>query len=223
VHPDEPGREEEMDMSMLLMDLIFRLKLRFPERVFYLCGNHDSFAEDISKGGVPQGLLWERALHDRRGAAYRDAMQRFYDLLPYVAVSPHFVCCHAGPPTMKASRQDLINIRDHPQLQYQLTHLRLRKPHSPSGYGRGDVKRLRKRLGVAPNTPLVVGHTPLSPDETCWLNAGGIEYHHVLFGAHPLKVGVITRPDRRLLPLRYPVEPLLPVYNRLIHSGRLAA
>jgi len=223
VHPDEPGREEEMDMSMLLMDLIFRLKLRFPERVFYLCGNHDSFAEDISKGGVPQGLLWERALHDRRGAAYRDAMQRFYDLLPYVAVSPQFIACHAGPPTMKVSRQDLINIRDHPQLQYQLTHLRLRKPHSPSGYGRGDVKRLRKRLGVAPETPLVVGHTPLSPDETCWLNAGGIEHHHVLFGAHPLTVGVITRPDRRLLPLRYPVEPLLPVYNRLIHSGRLAA
>jgi len=215
VHPDEPGREEEMDMSMLLMDLIFRLKLRFPGRVFYLRGNHDSFGDHISKRGVPQGLLWEKALYDRRGSKYRDAMQRLYDLLPYVAVSPRYICCHAGPPTMKVRRRDLVNIRDHPKLSHQLTHLRLRKPSSPEGYDAGDLKRLRKRLGVQSSTPVVVGHTPLSADDTCWLNAGGIPHHHVLFGAHPKTVGVITRANRHLLPLRYPVEPLLPVYNRL--------
>jgi hypothetical protein len=42
---------------------------------------------------------------------------------------------------------------------------------------------LRRRLGVDPDTPFVVGHTPLSPDDTLWLDAGGIENHHVLFGA----------------------------------------
>ncbi|MGB5832065.1 MAG: metallophosphoesterase [Thiohalocapsa sp.] len=221
VQPDEPGREDEMDTSMLLMDLIFRLKLKYPQRVFYLRGNHDSFAEDISKGGVPQGLLWEKALHDQRGAKYRDAMQRLYDLLPYVAVSPQFVCCHAGPPTMKVTRKDLINAHRNPKLQHQLTHLRLRKPGSPTGYNRGDLKRFRKRLGVASNTPVVVGHTPMSVDDTCWLNAGGIEHHHILFGAHPGKIGLITRPGKRLLPLRYPVEPLVQVYNRFIQTGSL--
>jgi hypothetical protein len=221
VHPDEPGKEDDMELSMLLMDLIFRLKLRFPERAFYLRGNHDSFAEDISKGGVPQGLLWEKALHDRRGARYRDAMQRFYDLLPYIAVSPDYVCCHAGAPTMKVSRSDLINLHDKPKLQYQLTHMRLRKPNSPSGYGAADVRRLCKRLGVAPDTPFVVGHTPLSPHDTVWINAGGIPHHHVLFGANPKTVGVITRPAGQLLPLIYPVEPLLPVYNRLVRTGKL--
>jgi hypothetical protein len=221
VHPDEPGHEDEMDNSMLLMDLIFRLKLRFPERVFYLRGNHDDFADDISKGGVPQGLLWEKALHDQRGARYRDAMQRLYGVLPYVAVSPQYVCCHAGPPTMKVSRTDLIHVRDKPKLEHQLTHLRLRKPNSPTGYGAADVHRLCRRLGVPSDTPLVVGHTPLSPADTVWPNAGGIANHHVLFGANPQKVGVITRTGNGLLPLTYPTEPLLPVYNRLIRTGRM--
>lgn len=223
VHPDVPGHEEEMDQSMLLMDLIFRLKLRFPERVFYLRGNHDDFAEDISKGGVPQGLLWERALHDQRGPRYRDAMQRLYDLLPYVIVSSRFIACHAGAPTMKASRKDLIHVRNKPKLEHQLTHLRLRKPNSPTGYGPPDVRRLRRRLGVDADTPFVVGHTPLSPDDTLWVNAGGIENHHVLFGANPHQVGVITRPRGKLVPLTYPSEPLLPVYNRLIRTGRMTA
>jgi hypothetical protein len=223
VHPDEPGLEDEMDRSMLLMDLIFRLKLLFPQRVFYLRGNHDSFADDISKGGVPQGLLWEQALHEQRGSRYRDAMQRFYDLLPYVAISPRFVCCHAAAPTMKVTRKQLIHINDHPKLQHQLTTLRLRKTGSPAGYDRTDLERFRKRLGVASNTPVVVGHTPLSVDDTCWLNAGNIEHHHVLFGAHPRVIGVITRPAGRLLPLRYPVEPLLPIYNRLVRGGRFGA
>ncbi|MCF7984874.1 MAG: metallophosphoesterase [Thiohalocapsa sp.] len=221
VHPDEPGREDEMDMSMLLMDLIFRLKLLFPERVFYLRGNHDSFSEDVNKGGVPQGLLWEKALHDRRGAEYRDAMQRLYDVLPYIAVSPQFICCHAGAPTMSVSRDDLINAHEKPALQHQLTHLRLRNANMPGGYARGDVKRLRKRLGADEDTPLVVGHTPLSADDTYWLNAGGIEHHHVLFGANPKTVGVITRTGRHLVPLKYPAEPLLDVYNRLIHTGTM--
>ena len=124
---------------------------------------------------------------------------------------------------MKASRSDLINTGDQPKLRHQLTHVRLRKPNSPSGYGSGDIKRLRKQLGVEPDTPFVVGHTPLSPDKTLWMNAGGIEHHHVLFGANQETIGVITRPGDHLVPLTYPVEPLLPVYNRLVRTGRLTA
>jgi hypothetical protein len=221
VHPDEPGEEDDMEMSMLLMDFILRLKVLFPERVFYLRGNHDSFSEDISKGGVPQGLVWEKALHDRRGLKYRNAMEQLYDVLPYVALSSQFLAAHAGAPNMKCTREDLVNIRDNPRLAHQLTHVRLRRPNGASGYTRTDVMRFRKRLGLQPDTPFVVGHTPLSADDTCWVNAGGIENHHVLFGAYPKTVGVLTRPGPSLLPLRYPVEPLLPVYNRLVQTGRL--
>ncbi|MEA3278849.1 MAG: metallophosphoesterase [Pseudomonadota bacterium] len=220
VHSDDEGTEDRMDTSMLMMDLIFRLKIKFPDRVYYLRGNHDSFSEDISKGGVPQGLLWEQALHENRGAKYARAMARFYDSLPYVALSRRFIACHAGPPTCKVSRDMLINIRQHPKLEREITHVRLQKPNSPSGYNRGDVKRLRARLELDPETPFIVGHTPLSIDDTLWLNAGGIPHHHVLFGANPDWVGVITQVGKRLLPLRYPAEPLLQVFNRLHQDAR---
>ncbi len=219
VHPDSRGKEDQMDSSMLMMDLIFQLKLRFPDRVFYLRGNHDSFAEDLSKGGVPQGLLWERALHDRRGPRYRRAMGEFYAALPHLALSRRYVACHAGPPTGKVTRAQLVDLAAYPKLQHQLTHGRLRRPHSPTGYHRGDVHRLRRRLGLEPDAPLVVGHTPLSMDATCWPHAGGIRHHHVLFGAHPQWAGVITRVGKQLVPLRYPSEPLLRVFNQYLRTA----
>jgi hypothetical protein len=135
------------------MDLIFRLQLAFLGQVYYLRGNHDSFAEEISKFGVPQGVLWEHALRDDRGAAYFEAMCRLYQRLPYVITSPRFVACHAGPPTSSVSRDELINVRDNPRLMRELTWMRLRKPSSPAGYGPGDVKRLRKALGLVPRSP----------------------------------------------------------------------
>ncbi|MGA7980665.1 MAG: metallophosphoesterase, partial [Chromatiaceae bacterium] len=220
VHPDEPGKEDQMDSSILMMDLIFRLKLRFPERFFYLRGNHDSFAEEVSKGGVPQGLLWEQALHDRRGPNYKKAMAELYRRLPYVALSNHYAACHAGPPTCKVSREALIDIDEHPKLRHQLTHGRLRGPQAPSGYSRGDVTRFRRRLGLDADAPVLVGHTPLSVDGSLWLDAGGIKNHHILFGANPRWVGLVTRVGNRLLPLRYPTEPLTAVLNQFVRTGR---
>ncbi len=220
VHSDEDGCEDKMQTSMLIMDLIFRLKLRFPGQVYYLRGNHDSFSEDISKQGVPQGLLWEQALHETRGSKYVRAMARLYDALPYVALSRRIVACHAGAPTRKISLDMLINIRQHPELEKEITHIRLQRPNAPSGYNARDVKRMRSRLDLDPQTPLIVGHTPLSCDDTLWLNAGGIANHHVLFGANPDWIGVITQVGKRLIPLRYPAEPLLPLFNRLVPTRR---
>lgn len=220
VHPAEPGCEDEMDTSMLMMDLILRLKALFPDRVFYLRGNHDSFSEAINKGGVPQGLVWEKALQDRRGPRYRGAMQRFYDLLPYVAISPHLLACHAGAPTIEATRDELIHLRDHPELEHQMTHVGPNGPKALHGDRDAHAGHLRRRLGLEPETPFIVGHTTESADATCWLNVGGAAHHHVLSSANPNQVGVITRPGRNLVPLRYPAEPLLPVYNRLVKKGR---
>jgi hypothetical protein len=220
VHSDEPGKEDKMDTSILMMDLIFRLKLRFPERFFYLRGNHDSFAEEVSKGGVPQGLLWGQALHDRRGPKYKKAMVELYQRLPYVVVSSHYAACHAGPPTSKVSREALIDIYKHPKLQYQLTHGRLRRPQTPNGYNRGDMARFRRLIGLDVAAPVLVGHTPLSGDGSLWLNAGGIKNHHVLFGANPRWVGLVTRVGKHLLPLRYPTEPLTAVLNQFVQTGR---
>ena len=214
VHPDE-GDLEDMESSILIMDLIFKLKLRFPKQVFYLRGNHDSFSEELGKQGVPQGLLWEKALVKSRGKRYRDEMKRYYRNLPYLAYSKNFIACHAAPPVSSVSKEDLININHIPKLIHELTSNRLRSSNKPSGYHKREVSRLRKALDLAPDTLLIVGHSILSSDETLWERAGDIENHTVLYGSDSHWVGVLARIDGEMKALRYPVENLQPLIARI--------
>lgn len=208
VHSERDGSLEDMDDSMLIMDLIFRLKLHFPEHFFFVRGNHDSFAEEVSKVGVPQGQLWKRALRKARGKEYRKAMQRYYDLLPYVVVSPDFFATHAAPPRSKISRDMLIDIHRYPGLIPELLNNRMQRPSRVGGYTKGDVRRFRKALDLPAATPFIVGHTPMDQTETFWLNVGGAEHHHVLYSANDAWVGIFTRIGGEMWPLRYPTEPL---------------
>ncbi|MEJ1410671.1 MAG: metallophosphoesterase [Candidatus Sedimenticola sp. (ex Thyasira tokunagai)] len=215
VHCEEKGKLEQMESSMLTMDLIFKLKMRFPKQVFYLRGNHDSFSDEIGKQGVPQGILWEKALVKTRGKAYRDEMTRFYDQLPYIAFSKNFIACHAGPPTRSTSRQQLINIRSYPKLMREVTTNRIRRPNSPIGYFKREVKKLRKYFNLPPETPVIVGHTPLTNDDTLWERVGEIDNHYVIYGSDSKWVGVMAQVGNRLYPFRYPVERLVPLINAI--------
>lgn len=215
VHCEVDGQLREMETSMLLMDLIFRLKLRFPRQVFYLRGNHDSFSEDMSKDGIPQGLLWAKELAERRGTVYFKAMAEFYRLLPYVVVSDDFVACHAAAPLGRFSREMLVNIYRHPWLTLDLINNRLRRPNRPQGYHRNEVRNFRRALALDNDVPFIVGHTPIDREGTLWLNVDGIDHHHVLFSAHPEQVGVFTRVGRVMVPLIYPVDALTSIINRL--------
>jgi len=125
VHSEIDGQLEDMESSLLIMDFIFRLKLWFPQQVFYVRGNHDCFSEELGKDGVPQGLLWARALSRVRGDAYKAAMDRFYQLLPYIALSKDYVACHAAPPKSKVSMDMLVNIHKYPSLIEEVTSNRL--------------------------------------------------------------------------------------------------
>ena len=215
VHSERDGALDQMDDSMLMMDLIFRLKLRFPEHFFFVRGNHDSFAEEISKGGVPQGLLWKRALKKARGKDYRKAMQRYYDLLPYVVASPDFCAAHAAPPRSKISVDMLIEIHRYPGLVAELVSNRMQRQNRPGGYTKGDVRRFRKALGLPPEAPFIVGHTPMDQTGTYWLNVGGADNHHVLYSASDTWVGAFTRIGGHMWPLKYPYEHLLTLINGL--------
>jgi len=219
VHKEVDGEMEEMDSSLLMMDLIFRLKLWFPQQVFYVRGNHDCFSEDIGKDGIPQGLLWDRAIHKARGEAYKQEMDRFYRLLPYVALSADFAACHAAPPKSKVSMDLLVNIHQYPGLIVELTCNRIYRPNRPGGYTKGDVKRFRKVLKLAPDSELFVGHTPLTRQETLWLDVAGIENHHVVFSGNSPWIGVFTRVNGHMIPLRYRCERLLPIINGLPHEN----
>lgn len=215
VHSERDGELDRMESSQLMMDLLFRLKLRFPEHFFFIRGNHDSFKEEIAKGGIPQGLLWKQALQDARGKEYRKAMGRYYQLLPYVVASPRFAAAHAAPPRSKISVEMLVNIQRYPGLIPELISNRMMRPNRPGGYTKGDIKRFRKTLNLKPEAPFIVGHTPLDLEHAYWLNVGGAADHHVLYSAGESWVGAFVSIGDSLCPVRYPTEPLLDLINNL--------
>lgn len=214
VHSENPDQLEEMDSSMLMMDFIFSLMLEFPGRVIYLLGNHDGFNENISKQGVPQGLLWEQALLKERGKAYLKEMKYFYHHQPFIAKGQDFIACHAAPPMSRIGRKELINLRDHPKLIREIINNRIHRPNRPGGYNKKDIKLFRKMLNLETDAEVIVGHTPLSPNETFW-SLDEIDHHHVIYGADDRWVPVMTRIGGQLVPLLYPAEPLVELTDGL--------
>jgi len=208
VHPEEPGKLDEMESSLLIMDLIFKLKLRFPGQVHYLIGNHDSFLHEIMKQGIPQGLLWEKQVVSSRGEAYKTELELFYQLSPLLVLAKDVIACHAGPARKKISRQILVDVHQFPDIVHDMTWNRIRTAAFPAGYTRGDVRQFRKGLEVGSDTPFIVGHHPCSVDETLWLNVGHINQHHVVVSSRLDFVGIFTRIDGKMVPQIYPVEPL---------------
>ena len=208
VHPEEPGRLDDMESSLLMMDLIFRLKLRFPDNVFFIVGNHDSFLHEIMKQGVPQGLLWEKHVLSSRGEEYKADLELFYQQSPLLVLAKDFIACHAGPARRKVSRQILVDAHQFPDIIHDMTWNRIRTTAFPAGYTRSDVRQFRKGLEVGSDTPFIVGHHPCSIDETLWLNVGQINQHHVVISSRPGRVGVFIGIDGKMVPQIYPVEAL---------------
>jgi hypothetical protein len=216
VHSEVDGEMEDMDGSILMMDFIFKLKIRFPAQIFYLRGNHDSFSEDISKTGIPQGILWERQIRKKRGEKYKAQFDRLYLNLPYLVLSDQFIVCHAAPPKAKVTQELLINIYRYPGLVRELIWNRLRRPGYPAGYTKMDVVRLRKNLNVAPETPFIVAHNPLSEDDSVWLDVGNIKNHHIVFSGRTNQISLFFKIRDKLVPFIYTVEPeIITMLNRM--------
>jgi len=209
VHSEKTSRLAEMDSSLLIMDLILRLMEACPDRVLYLRGNHDTFSSQLTKEGVPQGSLWRKRMEEVWGLETRREFEHFYSLCPVLAASHDFVACHAGPPQGSVSRHKLINLREHPDLEHQLTWGRVRGPGRPAGYAKSDVRALMSALGLAKKATMIVSHNPTRDGESVWLRAGGIKRHHVVYSAGDRELAVFTRLGRWLRPLVYRSEPLL--------------
>lgn len=215
VHCDVPGQMSEMDDSILMMDLIFKLKLEFPENFFYLLGNHDSFEADISKNGLSQGVLLRKQLQEWRGREYVTEMQRFYDISALVMKSTACAACHAAPPRKRLSRAEIIALREYPHTVKEILTNRLRRSHYLAGYDKKDVKRFRTSLGLPKKAALVVGHTPLDPFASFWKNAGNIKGHHIIYSGHLDGPSLFMQIRGKMIPLTYPAEPLLKIINEM--------
>ena len=213
IHSEQEGELEEMGDSMLIMDLIFRLKLHFPKQVFYIRGNHDSFSANLTKFGIAQCLLWEAALRKHRGNAYLAEMEKFYAALPYVVISDDFVACHAAPIKTRFDHDGLVNIYRNQELVRELTSNRLRRRTSPAGYAGADVRHFRETLKLPEDQIFFVSHSPLDRESAQWLEAGGIKNHHIVFSANIPWIGVFTKVQHRMIPLSYYREELLPLVS----------
>lgn len=213
VHAQEAGELEDMESSVFILDLFSMLKCRFPNNVFYIRGNHESFSPDVGKGGVPQGILLQKLLKNRRGKAYLSEIETLFDGLAFVVKGNGFAACHGAPVRSKVDRDTLVNIRRYPGIQYELVWNRLRQGNRPAGYGKGSVKRFRKTLNIAKHSPVIVAHTPLSNDDTVWLDIGGIAGHHVVYSAHTHRVAALRISGGQLTPLEFIPEPALAFLN----------
>jgi hypothetical protein len=222
VHPEQPGRLEEMDSSLLIMDFIFSLKIKYPEQVFFIIGNHDSFQPELMKQGIPQGLLWKKHVIASRGEAYRDQLELFYQQSPLLVLSADFIACHAGPARRKISRQILVDAHQFPDIVHDMTWSRIRTPGFPGGYTPSNVRQFRKGLQVSSEIPFIVGHHPYSLDDTLWLNAGRIKQHHIVISARPDRVGIFTRIDGKMVPQVFPVKPVSDWLNQQAGCNRNA-
>jgi len=213
VHSQEIGELENMDSSVFILDLFFMLKRRFPRNVFYIHGNHESFSPDVGKGGVPQGLMLRKHLKKQRGKAYVAEIEKLFDGLAFIVQGNEFAGCHGAPVRSKVNRDTLVNIRRYPGLQYELVWNRLRRGNRPAGYAKGSVKRFRQTLDLPKHSPLIVAHTPLSPDGTLWLDIGDITGHHVVYSAHTHRVAAMVMSDGQMTPVQFIPEPALAFLN----------
>ena len=219
VHSEMDEQLDEMQDSLLIMDLILRLMMRFPHQVFYIRGNHDSFSSNLTKFGIAQCLIWEAEIRKRRCEVYLEELKRFYDSLPYVVMSKDFVACHAAPIKTRFDKKMLINIYRYPGLVKELTRNRIRRRTSPAGYTRADVRHFKKTLKLSQKIPFLVSHSPMDRENPLWLEAGGIENHHIVFSANTPWIGVFTRVRDHMIPLSYHRENLLSIINGLNGSN----
>ena len=209
VHSQEAGELEDMNSSVFILDLFSMLKRRFPANVFYVHGNHESFSPDVGKGGVPQALLFRKHLKKLRGKAYVAEIENLFGGLAFVIQGNEFVACHGGPVRSNVDRNILVNIQRYPGIQHELVWNRLRQANRPAGYGKGSVKRFRRTLNLSKHAPLIVAHTPLSSEETLWLNVGDITGHHVIYSAHTHRVAALVMNKGRAIPLEFAAEPAM--------------
>jgi len=215
VHSELPGEMEDMETSILIMDLILSLKKRFPASVFYLRGNHDTFNPNICKDGICQGTLLRSRLLELRGSEYVMAMEAFYDRLPFVIKSNTFLACHAGPPRKRTNRSELINLSSYPKMEKKIINSRLKRPNYFAGYGKSDVKRFRKSLNLSKKTPFIVSHTPLDSSKSVWINVGEIKNHHIVYSGRPEGPSLFVKINNRMIPYSYPAEPLINIIGKM--------
>ncbi len=201
LHIETVGKLYDMESSIATLDIIIRLINEYPDNVFYILGNHDTYSPRLSKSGIQQGVLFQKALWKKRGRKYVELLQEFFDSLPVFVKHKNFLAVHAGPARGGISRENIINIRNSPDLLWQLTWNRLNETRSyPSKkeYSPYDLDRMRMMLDCPPGITVVVGHNPMwkiSNEDSIWVDLLNTKDHAILYSNHEKKCTYISFND----------------------------
>lgn len=205
LHDDRTGHMKEMESSVLALDAILTLICKYPGRVYYIRGNHDTFDERLRKSGIQQGLELKKVLLSRRGPDYVAAVDRFFNALPVFIIAKHFVVTHAGPPHGGLTREELIDIHKYPEKLHQLLWIRVNEFHgnpSPKEYGEKDLRLCLELLNLPQDLPFIVGHNPLWNDGNktgLWLNVIGFKNHHIIYSGSGSRAPYFTIQNDQLV------------------------
>ncbi len=186
-HNDQTGYMREMDSSLEVMEEIFSLILKYKDNVIYIKGNHDTFDERLAKSGIKQGLEFKNFLLDKKGEKYVNAMEDFFNALPYFIIGPGWVITHAGPIRNGATREEIINIADNEDYKFQLTWNRLhefRGTPNLKEYGESDIRAMLRMMNLPEDTPFIVGHNPMwntGNRSGIWKDIIGIKNHIIIY------------------------------------------
>lgn len=200
MHDERVGHLHSMDTSIEIMDIIIHLLNEYPDNVFYLLGNHDTFSSRLGKSGIQQGLLCYNAVIEKRGKEYASMMQTFFNVLPVFVKHKHFLALHAGPVRGGITREQIINIRSSVSgdLLWQLTWNRLnetRSSPSKKEYAEDDLNTLRECLNVPGDHPVIVGHNPMwkwGRDDSVWVDPLNTKDHVILYSNLETKATYIS-------------------------------
>lgn len=117
---------EEMIENFNLMELIFLLKVTFPENFHFLKGNHENILNENVEGNVPFGKF------AKEGLMVKTYIQKFYPKelihelyvfekkLPILAVGDNFLISHSEPKHFYPLEQ-VINYYSNTRIIYDLT------------------------------------------------------------------------------------------------------
>lgn len=187
VHNDQVGQMLEMDTSLLVLEEIFSLFLKYKDNVIYIKGNHDTFDSRLAKSAIKQGLEFKNYLLKNRGEKYVDAVNVFFEALPVFVIGNGYVLTHGGPIRYGATREEIINIVDNPDYRHQLIWNRLhefRGTPNTKEYSEADIRKMNKRMDLPESTPFIVGHNPMwgTGDRTgIWKDIIGIKNHYIIY------------------------------------------
>lgn len=117
---DGPSLTAEIADSMGLMEMIMECIAAFPERFFFLKGNHENILNTDKNGNHPfrkyadEGEMFYQFFLHRFGKMFTRRYARFEEALPLCGVGERFMVSHAEPRSFH-NADSIINARLDPQ------------------------------------------------------------------------------------------------------------